>query len=72
MKTKTEPLTHATVDFDDAEQAEELESQVQRRAGVLARRAVKRLQDQGILDSQGRRVKRKLPADMRDNSECGL
>ena len=72
MATKTKELTYATVDFDDPEEVEELHRQEQRKAGVRIKKAVKELQEKGILDEHGRRIKKELPPDMRKGSNCGL
>jgi hypothetical protein len=72
MSTKTQDLTWANVDVDDGDEMREFRRQEERKAGERAQEAVRRLQEKGIMDTQGRRVNKDLPADMRGDSECDL
>jgi len=72
MSTKTRDLTWANVDMDDAAEVKEFRRQEERKARARAQEAVRRLQEQGIMDAHGRRVRKDLPADMRGDSECDL
>jgi hypothetical protein len=78
MPVKTKPRPHhkvlnwATVDITNPEEVAELQRLEEKRAGVLARKAVAELQALGIVDRQGRRIKKELPPDMRDDSQCDL
>jgi len=72
MSTKIRDLTWANVDVDDDAEMKELRRQEERKARERAQEAVRRLQEQGIMDVHGRRVRKDLPADMRGDSECDL
>jgi len=72
MSTKIRDLTWANVDVDDDAEMKELRRQEERKARERAQQAVRRLQEQGIMDVHGRRVRKDLPADMRGDSECDL
>ena len=72
MSTKIRDLTWADVDVDDDAEMKELRRQEERKARARAQEAVRRLQEQGIMDVHGRRVRKDLPADMRGDSECDL
>ncbi len=72
MSTKTRDLTWANVDVDDDAEMKEFRRQEERKARDRAQVAVRRLQEQGIMDVHGRRVRKDLPADMRGDSECDL
>jgi len=72
MNTKIRDLTWANVDVDDDAEMKELRRQEERKARERAQEAVRRLQEQGIMDVHGRRVRKDLPADMRGDSECDL
>jgi len=60
------------VDVDDDAEMKELRRQEERKARERAQEAVRRLQEQGIMDVHGRRIRKDLPADMRGDSECDL
>lgn len=72
MPTKAKELTYATVNFDDPAEVKEFHRQEQRKAGIRIRKAVKELQEKGILDEHGRRISKELPPDMREDSDCDL
>ena len=72
MSTKTRDLTWANVDVDDDAEVKEFRRQEERKARARAQEAVRRLQEQGIMDVHGRRVRKDLPADMCGDSECDL
>jgi hypothetical protein len=72
MSTKIRDLTWANVDVDDDAEMKELRRQEERKARERAQEAVRRLQEQGIMDVHGRRVRKDLPADMHGDSECDL
>jgi hypothetical protein len=72
MSTKFRDLTWANVDVNDGAEMKELRRQEERKARERAQEAVRRLQEQGIMDVHGRRVRKDLPADMRGDSECDL
>ncbi len=71
-KLKEKRLTRATVNDDDPEEwARYREQQLDRAEGRI-KKAVKELQDRGIMDEKGRRVKKELPADMQPDSETDV
>jgi len=72
MSTKTRDLTWANVDVNDDAEMKEFRRQEDRKARERAQEAVRRLQEQGIMDVHGRRVRKDRPADMRGDSECDL
>ena len=72
MSTKTQDLTWANVNVDDDAEMKEFRRQEEHKARARAQEAVKQLQEQGIMDGHGRRVRKELPADMRGDSECDL
>ena len=72
MSTKIRDLTWANVDVNDGAEMKELRRQEERKARERAQEAVRRLQEQGIMDVHGRRIRKDLPADMRGDSECDL
>ncbi len=72
MSTKTRELNWANVDVDDDAEMDLFRRQEEQKAGERVRKAVKRLREQGIMDAHGRRVRKDLPPDMREGSECDL
>ncbi len=76
LQTKPRPrhkvLNWATVNVDDRKELAKLDRLEQKRAGELARKAVAELRALGIIDKHGRRIKKELPPDMREDSECDL
>jgi hypothetical protein len=69
MASRTDELTWANVDLRNPREMAEFRQQQTQRAGKRVRAAVKKLQEQGILDKNGRRIRRGLPADMREGSK---
>ena len=61
---KEEKLNWATVDLDDEEALDSFEEQELDRACERIRKAVKELEELGIVDERGRRIKKELPPDM--------
>lgn len=76
IKTKTPEarrvLNWATVNLEDSKEVAELHRREEKRAGELAHQAVAELQALGIIDKDGRRIKKELPPDMREDSNCDL
>jgi hypothetical protein len=72
MNTKTRDLTWANVDVDDDGEMKEFRRQEESKARERSQEAVRRLQEQGIMDVRGRRVRKELPTDLRGDSECDL
>ncbi|MGI8743090.1 MAG: hypothetical protein ACR2NN_11085 [Bryobacteraceae bacterium] len=68
MSTSTRKLTWATVDFDSTEDMAEVARQDLERAGKNIRAAVHDLQERGIIDENGRRIRTDTPPDMREGS----
>lgn len=66
------PLTLADVDADDDRQLDAWFEQDDERAAERVHAAVADLKARGILDTNGRRVKKDLPPDMRDGSATDL
>jgi len=71
-KVEEEKLTWATVDTDDPEEMERFREQQAEKAGERIRKAVKELQERGIMDEKGRRIKKDLPPDMQPDSETDV
>ncbi|MGO9270839.1 MAG: hypothetical protein ACLQOO_11400 [Terriglobia bacterium] len=72
MITKTRELTWANVDVDKEEEMDVFRRQEERKAGERIRQEIERLQERGIMDAQGLRIRKDLPPDMREDSECDL
>ena len=64
--------TWTSVDVGIASDLEALPANESAEAIERTRKAVSLLQSQGILDSDGRRVKKELPSDMREDSNCDI
>ncbi len=64
--------TWTSVDVGIASDLEALLANESAEAIERTRNAVSLLQRQGILDSDGRRVKKELPSDMREGSNCDM
>ena len=71
-KVEDKELTWATVDTNNPAEMEVFRHQQAKKAGGRIRRAVKELQDLGIMDAEGRRVKKELPPDMQPDSETDV
>ena len=69
---KEEKLNWATVDLDDEEALDSFEEQELDRAGERIRKAVKELEELGIVDERGRRIKKELPPDMQPDSKTDV
>lgn len=64
-------LTHETVNLDDPDEWLRFQEQEGRKARERVRKAVRELQDKGILDADGRLIKRdELPPDMLPDSKA--
>ena len=62
--TGPKTLNWQNVDLDDAKELHELMVQLAEVAGERGNAAVKDLQDRGILDEQGNRIRTDVPLDM--------
>lgn len=71
-KVEKKELTWATVDTDDPEEMKRFREQQGEKAGARIRKAVKELQELGIMDEKGRRVKKELPPDMQPGSKTDV
>jgi len=71
-KVEEKALTWATVNTDDEEEMSRFEEQELEKAGKRIKKAVKELQDLGIVDEKGRRVKKELPPDMQPGSKTDV
>jgi len=69
LPTKTGELTWANVDLQNPQEMAAFRQQQTQRAGKRVRAAVKKVQDQSILDENGRRIRQDVPADMREGSK---
>ena len=69
---ETKRMTWATIDVSDPEQREALHQQMDREAKERARACIAELQSKGILDANGRRIRKDLPPDMREDSGCDM
>ena len=64
--------TWTNVDVGIASDLEAILANESAEAIERTRKAVSLLQRQGILDSEGRRVKKELPSDMLEGSNCDM
>ena len=71
-KVKEEELTWATVDLDDDEEVTRFEERELEKAGERIRKAVKELEELGIVDDKGRRIEKELPPDMQPDSQTDV
>ncbi len=74
MKDKVEEkeLTWANVNLEDEEEVDRFEEQELDKAGERIQKAVKELEELGIVDEKGRRTKKELPPDMQPNSQTDV
>ncbi len=61
-------LTLANVNLDDPEEMAEVLRQDLELADARIKEAVQRMQEQGLIDAQGRRIRSDLPPDMQETS----
>lgn len=66
----TKELTWANVNLDDPEERSRFFEQEDCKARIRVKNAVKRLQEEGIIDARGQRIKKELPNDMQTGSKC--
>ncbi len=71
-KVKEEELTWATVDLDDDKEVTRFEERELEKAGERIRKAVKELEELGIVDDKGRRINKELPPDMQPHSQTDV
>ena len=65
-------LTWATVDLTNPSEVETLRAQQHAVAIRRAHQVVADMQARGILDSNGRRIRKDLPPDMQEDSGCDM
>ena len=71
-KVEEKELTWATVNTDDEEEMGRFEEQELEKAGKRIKKAVQELQELGIVDEKGQRIKKELPPDMQPGSKTGV
>ena len=62
-------LTWGTVDVQNLQAMAKLDQKEDEKAARRVRDAVRRLQRQGVLDENGRRIRQSIPPDMRDGAK---
>jgi hypothetical protein len=72
MGQKTKEIGWDHVNLKDPEERARFMRQELEKAQARRRKVVADLQDEGLIDSQGRRTKKEAPPDMRPGSKCTL
>ncbi len=72
QKVEKEELTWANVNLEDEEEVARFEEEELGKAGERIKKAVQELEDLGIVDKDGRRVKKGLPPDMQPGSDTDV
>ena len=72
MAHKTKEIGWANGNLQDPEERARFTEQELDKARARRRKVVADLQYQGLIDSQGRRVKKETPPDMRRGSKCTI
>jgi|HubBroStandDraft_4_1064222.scaffolds.fasta_scaffold366424_1 hypothetical protein len=72
MANETKEIGWDTVDLQDPDERARFTEQELEKARARRRKVVAELQRQGLIDSQGRRVKKETPPDMQPSSKCTL
>jgi hypothetical protein len=72
MAHKTKDIGWNHVNLGDPEERARFMTQELEKARARRRKAVAGLQHEGLIDSQGRRIKKETPPDMRPGSKCTL
>jgi hypothetical protein len=72
MAHKTKEIGWDDVNLQDPEERAKFTEQELEKARARRRKIVADLQNRGLIDSQGRRVKKETPPDMRPGSKCTL
>ena len=72
MAHKTKEINWDAVNLQDPDERARLTEQELEKARARRRKVVTDLQQEGLIDSQGRRVKNEMPPDMRPGSKCTL
>jgi hypothetical protein len=72
MAHKTKPIGWDQVNLKDLAERVTFMRQELEKARARRRKVVADLQHEGLIDSQGRRIKKETPPDMRPGSKCTL
>jgi hypothetical protein len=72
MANETKEIGWDTVDLQDPDERAGFTEQELDKARARRRKVVAELQRQGLIDSQGKRVKKEMPPDMQPSSKCTL
>jgi hypothetical protein len=72
MAHKTKEINWDAVNLQDPDERAKFTEQELEKARARRRKVVTDLQQEGLIDSQGRRVKNEMPPDMRPGSKCTL
>ena len=65
-------LSWSTVDLDNRAELDALEALECAEGVMWAKSSIAELQALGIIDENGERIRKDLPEDMRDDSECEM
>ncbi len=68
----TGKLTWANIDVTDPAELEAMRAQEAAEATSRAGKAITELQQEGILDAKGQRIRKDLPHDMQEDSGCDM
>ena len=69
---ETRKLSWLTVDLNNDEELDALHAQECAEAVERAKAAIADLQRRGIIDENGERIRKDVPEDMREDSECDM
>ena len=69
---ETRKLSWLTVDLNNDEELDALHAQECAEAVGRAKAAIAELQRLGIIDENGERIRKDVPEDMREGSECDM
>jgi hypothetical protein len=72
MAHKTKEINWDAVNLQDPDERARFTEQELEKARARRRKVVTDLQQEGLIDCQGRRVKNEMPPDMRPGSKCTL
>jgi hypothetical protein len=72
MTHETKEISWDDVNLQDADERAKFTEQELEKARGRRRKVVADLQREGLIDSQGRRVRKELPPDMLSGSKCTL
>jgi hypothetical protein len=72
MAHQTNEITWDNVDLRDADERARFTEQELEKARARRRIVVAELQRQGLIDAEGRRVRKEMPPDMQPSSKCTL